>query len=117
MAFSAIVTLTRHSPVALAHLQIPGFHRALPIAQQYFNFRRRIATVIMSSHPETAAEQTKLTAPYGSWKSPITADVVSGSAKRLGGFAADSLGRIYWLESRPSESGYSYDFALGYDSI
>lgn len=62
----------------------------------------------MSSASETAkiaAEETKLIAPYGSWKSPITADVVSGSDKRLGGFAADSLGRLYWVESRPSESG------------
>ncbi|KAK4390597.1 Dipeptidyl peptidase family member 6 [Sesamum angolense] len=58
----------------------------------------------MSSASETAAEQTKVTAPYGSWKSPITADVVSGSDKRLGGFAVDS-GRLFWLESRPTESG------------
>ncbi|KAL0351963.1 UNVERIFIED_CONTAM: Dipeptidyl peptidase family member 6 [Sesamum calycinum] len=50
----------------------------------------------MSSASETAAEQTKVTAPYGSWKSPITADVVSGSDKRLGGFAVDS-GRLFWL--------------------
>ncbi|KAL0325640.1 UNVERIFIED_CONTAM: hypothetical protein Sradi_5133300 [Sesamum radiatum] len=60
----------------------------------------------MSSASETAAEQTKVTAPYGSWKSPITADVVSGSDKRLGGFAVDS-GRLFWLESRPTESGRS----------
>ncbi|PIN12817.1 Dipeptidyl aminopeptidase [Handroanthus impetiginosus] len=62
----------------------------------------------MSSASETAGtapEGTKLTAPYGSWKSPITADVVSGSGKWLGGFAADSLGRLCWLESRPAESG------------
>ncbi|KAL0438664.1 UNVERIFIED_CONTAM: hypothetical protein Slati_2349400 [Sesamum latifolium] len=58
----------------------------------------------MSSASETPAEQTKVTAPYGSWKSPITADVVSGSDKRLGGFAVDS-GRLFWLESRPTESG------------
>ncbi|KAH6834538.1 alpha/beta-Hydrolases superfamily protein [Perilla frutescens var. hirtella] len=53
----------------------------------------------------SSASETKLTAPYGSWKSPITADIVSGSAKRLGGFATDSLGRLYCLESRPAESG------------
>ncbi|EPS72679.1 hypothetical protein M569_02077 [Genlisea aurea] len=47
----------------------------------------------------------KINAPYGSWKSPITADVVSASDKRLGGFALDSLGRLYCLESRPLESG------------
>lgn len=44
-------------------------------------------------------------APYGSWKSPITADVVSGGDKRLGGTAVDELGRLFWLESRPLESG------------
>ncbi|KAL6572317.1 hypothetical protein OROMI_013275 [Orobanche minor] len=62
----------------------------------------------MPSASETAgaaAEETKLTAPYGSWKSPITADIVSGSDKRLGGLATDSLGRLYCLESRPTESG------------
>ncbi|KAA8536168.1 hypothetical protein F0562_028646 [Nyssa sinensis] len=47
----------------------------------------------------------KITAPYGSWKSPITAGLVSGSEKRLEGFAFDSHGRLIWLESRPSESG------------
>ncbi|KAJ4867532.1 alpha/beta-Hydrolases superfamily protein [Raphanus sativus] len=49
--------------------------------------------------------QEKITAPYGSWKSPITADVVSGASKRLGGTAVDSRGRLVWLESRPNESG------------
>ncbi|KOM24909.1 hypothetical protein LR48_Vigan17s000500 [Vigna angularis] len=46
-----------------------------------------------------------MTAPYGSWKSPITTDVVSGAAKRLGGTAVDARGRLVWLESRPAESG------------
>lgn len=118
MAFSAIITLTRccHSPIPLSHLQISRFHRA-PIFPQYFHCRRRASTIIMSSASETAgtaAEETKLNAPYGSWKSPITADIVSGSDKRLGGFAVDSLGRLYWLESRPTESGWvSYAVAVG----
>ncbi|XP_031740199.1 uncharacterized protein LOC101221766 [Cucumis sativus] len=47
----------------------------------------------------------KITAPYGSWKSPITADVVSGASKQIGGAAVDGSGRLIWLESRPSESG------------
>ncbi|KAL6215522.1 hypothetical protein ACLB2K_014951 [Fragaria x ananassa] len=50
-------------------------------------------------------ESKKIAAPFGSWKSPITADVVSGASKRLGGTAVDSNGRLIWLESRPSESG------------
>lgn len=51
-------------------------------------------------------KEENLTAPFGSWKSPITADVVSGAEKRLGGSAVDSHGRLFWLESRPTESGY-----------
>ncbi|KAI4336946.1 hypothetical protein L6164_015414 [Bauhinia variegata] len=54
---------------------------------------------------EATAKQEKITAPYGSWKSPITADVVSGASKRLGGTAVDGHGRLIWLESRPTESG------------
>ncbi|EOY14577.1 Acylamino-acid-releasing enzyme, putative isoform 3 [Theobroma cacao] len=62
---------------------------------------------IMASSQAQAplSEDQKITAPYGSWKSPITADVVSGSSKRLGGTAVDSQGHLFWLESRPSESG------------
>ncbi|XP_076937588.1 dipeptidyl-peptidase 5-like [Bidens hawaiensis] len=46
-------------------------------------------------------------APYGSWSSPITSDVVSGAGKSLGGTAVDSHGNLFWLESRPTESGRS----------
>ena len=49
--------------------------------------------------------QTKCETPYGAWKSPLTADFVSGSSKRLGGAAVDSDGRLLWLEGRPSEAG------------
>ncbi|XP_027340404.1 dipeptidyl peptidase family member 6-like [Abrus precatorius] len=45
------------------------------------------------------------TAPYGSWKSLITADVVSGAANGLAGTAVDGRGRLIWLEIRPTESG------------
>ncbi|XP_034887484.1 dipeptidyl-peptidase 5 isoform X2 [Populus alba] len=54
---------------------------------------------------DATAKQDKITAPYGSWKSPITADVVSGASKRLGGIAVDDHGHLFWVESRPSESG------------
>lgn len=66
----------------------------------------------MSSSPNTnkdvsevAQQLPKITAPYGSWKSPITADVVTGASKRLGGTAVDGNGHLIWLESRPTESG------------
>nr|XP_043610581.1 uncharacterized protein LOC122582273 [Erigeron canadensis] len=58
------------------------------------------------STPPPLLEQ-KTTAPYGSWPSPITSDVVSGASKGLGGSAVDSHGRLFYLESRPTESGRS----------
>nr|CAB3467467.1 unnamed protein product [Digitaria exilis] len=45
------------------------------------------------------------TAPYGSWRSPITADVVASAEKRLGGIAVAGDGRLLWIESRPEEKG------------
>ncbi|HLG10502.1 MAG TPA: S9 family peptidase, partial [Dehalococcoidia bacterium] len=44
------------------------------------------------------------TAPYGSWRSPITADLIVSASIALGQprFAGDC---VYWLESRPTEGG------------
>jgi len=47
----------------------------------------------------------KETLAYGAWKSPLTADFVSGASKGLAGAALDSEGHLIWLEGRPSESG------------
>ncbi|MDE2940289.1 MAG: prolyl oligopeptidase family serine peptidase [Chloroflexota bacterium] len=44
------------------------------------------------------------TAPYGSWKSPITSKSIVAEAVGFGGIALDG-DDIYWLESRPSEGG------------
>ena len=44
------------------------------------------------------------TAPYGSWKSPITSESIVAEAVGFGGNALDG-DDIYWLESRPSEGG------------
>ncbi|XP_027340403.1 uncharacterized protein LOC113853903 [Abrus precatorius] len=63
------------------------------------NCKRGMASSAATSHSD------RITAPYGSWKSPITADVVSGAVKRLGGTSVDGRGRLIWLESRPTESG------------
>ncbi|HEY7270715.1 MAG TPA: prolyl oligopeptidase family serine peptidase, partial [Dehalococcoidia bacterium] len=41
---------------------------------------------------------------YGSWKSPVTADVIVSSTISLGGVAIDR-GDVYWLEGRPLEGG------------
>ncbi len=42
--------------------------------------------------------------PYGSWKSPITAEEVASGALGLREITEDG-GEIFWLESRPSEDG------------
>ena len=45
-----------------------------------------------------------VTAPYGSWKSPITTGLIVSGAVGLGQIALDGDG-VYWVEMRPSESG------------
>ncbi|GAB2219060.1 hypothetical protein Droror1_Dr00006687 [Drosera rotundifolia] len=69
--------------------------------------RRSIASLASKMAASTEAVQQKVTAPYGSWKSPITADAIAGGQKSLGGIAVDGAGRLIWLESRPTESGRS----------
>ena len=44
------------------------------------------------------------TAPYGSWKSPITTDLIVANVIDLGEIAVDG-DAIYWLELRPEEQG------------
>ncbi len=43
-------------------------------------------------------------APFGSWRSPITADRIVGGTVGLGQIALDQ-GCVYWTESRPTEGG------------
>jgi dipeptidyl aminopeptidase/acylaminoacyl peptidase len=43
-------------------------------------------------------------APYGSWNSPITSDLIVAQAIALGDARLDG-GSIYWLEGRPQEQG------------
>src|SRR5688572_22021668 len=43
-------------------------------------------------------------APYGSWKSPITADLVAGGEVGLEQVRLDG-DHIYWIERRPQEGG------------
>ena len=44
------------------------------------------------------------TAPYGSWKSPITSDLIVAQSISLGEAQFDG-GHLYWLEGRPQEQG------------
>jgi dienelactone hydrolase len=46
------------------------------------------------------------TAAYGSWSSPITSDLIVASSIGLGDILLDGSD-VYWLESRPQESGRS----------
>jgi len=45
-------------------------------------------------------------APYGSWVSPVTPDLMTGKTVGLGNLAADGPA-LYWLEARPTEAGRS----------
>ncbi|PSB52072.1 S9 family peptidase [Chamaesiphon polymorphus] len=45
-------------------------------------------------------------APFGSWKSPITADAIVADTIGLGSIVIDGAD-IYWLEARPQEAGRS----------
>ena len=44
------------------------------------------------------------TAPYGSWKSPITSDLIVAQSITLSEVRLDG-GHVYWLEGRPQEQG------------
>ncbi|HKR00012.1 MAG TPA: S9 family peptidase [Pyrinomonadaceae bacterium] len=44
--------------------------------------------------------------PYGSWKSPITSDLITKGSIGVGAVALDGED-VYWLEMRPSEGGRS----------
>lgn len=45
-------------------------------------------------------------APYGSWKSPITSDLITSGTVSLSNVMLDGTD-IYWIEGRPSEAGRS----------
>ncbi len=47
---------------------------------------------------------TPRVAPYGTWASPITADLITGGSIGFGDIVLDG-GDIYWGELRPAESG------------
>src|SRR5260370_6475153 len=51
----------------------------------------------------TASQKT---APYGSWKSPITSDLIVAQSIALSEVRLDR-GNVYWLEGRPQDEGRS----------
>ncbi|HEX5226658.1 MAG TPA: prolyl oligopeptidase family serine peptidase [Bryobacteraceae bacterium] len=54
------------------------------------------------------------TAPYGSWKSPITSDLIVAKSIGLSEVRLDG-DDVYWLESRPEEAGRSVVVRNGED--
>jgi dipeptidyl aminopeptidase/acylaminoacyl peptidase len=54
-------------------------------------------------------------APYGSWASPITSDVIVASSIGLGEILVDGRD-VYWIESRPQEQGRTVVVRLSHDS-
>ncbi len=52
----------------------------------------------------THEEQTMTTAPYGTWASPISAELAASSSNALLGLQLDG-DDLYWLEMRPTEGG------------
>src|SRR5687767_10277735 len=48
----------------------------------------------------------RVTAPYGTWASPLTAQAVAAGALKLGDITVEG-DDIYWVEGRPAEGGRS----------
>jgi dipeptidyl aminopeptidase/acylaminoacyl peptidase len=47
----------------------------------------------------------KITAAYGSWRSPITSDLIAEGSIRFDSQIVPDDDNIYWIENRPTESG------------
>eukprot|EP00897_Mesotaenium_endlicherianum_P008320 jgi/Mesen1/7516/ME000039S06731 len=60
---------------------------------------------IFSARASSEGMAEKKEMPYGGWKSPLTAEFVTGTALRLGGAFLDPQGCLMWLEGRPAEKG------------
>lgn len=59
----------------------------------------------------------KTISPYGSWKSPISAEMlISGGKRRLNEIKAEGSD-IYWLDARPSEGGRIVIMRLSADGV
>ncbi|MEM7226543.1 MAG: S9 family peptidase [Pseudomonadota bacterium] len=59
---------------------------------------------------------TRKTAPYGTWASPITTDLIAGHTLGLGGVSVDGEALI-WPESRPWEQGRTLLVRRGADGV
>jgi dipeptidyl aminopeptidase/acylaminoacyl peptidase len=59
---------------------------------------------------------TPKTAPYGSWKSPITSDLIVAQSTPLSEVRIDG-DQVYWLEGRPQERGRNVIMRAGADGV
>lgn len=67
-------------------------------------FSSLLPTLVKQSKATTMAQ--KKSSPYGSWPSPITADLVLSSAIAFSELIPSSTpNNLYWIESRPSQAG------------
>src|SRR5215467_8468099 len=55
-------------------------------------------------------------APYGSWKSPITSDLIVAQTTMLSDVRIDG-DQVYWLEGRPQEQGRNVIVRAGPDGV
>src|SRR5262249_14821063 len=55
-------------------------------------------------------------APYGSWKSPITSDLIVAQTTMLSDLRIDG-DYVYWLEGRPQEQGRNVIVRAGPDGV
>jgi dipeptidyl aminopeptidase/acylaminoacyl peptidase len=66
--------------------------------------RTLAALVLAGSAGTTGALVTPVTAPFGSWASPLSAESVASGGTRVDNVRV-AAGRVYWTENRPAEGG------------
>ena len=62
------------------------------------------ATAQATDRPQAPTKAEPVAAPFGSWKSPVTADLIVGETIRLGQLAVLD-DDVFWTEGRPQEQG------------
>src|SRR3954463_897799 len=68
--------------------------------------RTAILSVVLAVAVMSGAEAAPRVAPYGSWDSPLRAEVLSGGRVALGDLRSVN-GKLYWTETIPSAGGIS----------
>jgi dipeptidyl aminopeptidase/acylaminoacyl peptidase len=80
------------------------FSRCLPFPSPQFFSPQFLSMSTLQPNPQNPPKPH--TAPYGAWSSPITADLIAGTAIGLAQPVVDGES-VYWLELRPTEKGRS----------